>query len=64
MGDLAAIVVTPQRDHQRAVRRQRRTERREVATLIWHCWQTHTAYDPANHRALQALLQQHQHPAV
>ena len=32
--------------------------------VIWHCWQNHTAYDPANHRALQALLQEHQQPAA
>ena len=32
--------------------------------IIWHCWQTNTAYDPANHRALQALLKQHQQPAA
>jgi transposase len=32
--------------------------------VIWHCWQTNTAYDPANHRALQTLLQQHQQPAA
>jgi transposase len=24
--------------------------------VIWHCWQDHTAYDPARHRALQRLL--------
>ena len=24
--------------------------------VIWHCWQTNTAYNPDNHRALQALL--------
>ncbi len=24
--------------------------------VIWHCWQTRTAYDPANHGALQRLL--------
>jgi transposase len=23
--------------------------------VIWHCWQTNTTYDPAKHRALQAL---------
>jgi hypothetical protein len=23
--------------------------------IIWHCWQTGTAYDPAKHRALQAI---------
>ena len=26
--------------------------------IIWHCWQTHTAYDPARHGALQRLLYQ------
>jgi transposase len=26
--------------------------------VIWHCWQTNTPYDPARHRALQALLNQ------
>ena len=25
--------------------------------VIWHCWQNGTAYDPAQHRALQALFQ-------
>jgi transposase len=24
--------------------------------VIWHCWQDHTAYDPAKHRALQRHL--------
>jgi transposase len=24
--------------------------------VIWHCWQTNQPYDPAHHRALQALL--------
>jgi transposase len=24
--------------------------------IIWHCWQDHAAYDPANHRALQRFL--------
>lgn len=27
--------------------------------IIWHCWQDGVAYDPAKHRALQALLNQH-----
>jgi len=26
--------------------------------VIWHCWQDHVAYDPAQHRALQRLLHQ------
>ena len=25
--------------------------------VIWHCWQNRTPYEPARHRALQALLQ-------
>jgi transposase len=24
--------------------------------IIWHCWQHHTAYDPARHKALQRIL--------
>ncbi|HWS92896.1 MAG TPA: hypothetical protein VN306_10495 [Mycobacterium sp.] len=24
--------------------------------VIWHCWQHHTAYDPARHKALQRIL--------
>ncbi|MGH3273668.1 MAG: IS110 family transposase [Streptosporangiaceae bacterium] len=32
--------------------------------VIWHCWQTNTAYDPAQHRALQAVLKQQQQPAA
>ena len=24
--------------------------------VIWHCWQHHTAYDPARHKALQCIL--------
>ncbi|HVM26964.1 MAG TPA: IS110 family transposase [Mycobacteriales bacterium] len=24
--------------------------------VIWHCWQNHTAYDPAQHNALQRVL--------
>jgi hypothetical protein len=24
--------------------------------VIWRCWQDHTAYDPARHRALQRVL--------
>jgi transposase len=26
--------------------------------VIWHCWQNHTAYDPARHKALQRILAQ------
>jgi transposase len=32
--------------------------------VIWRCWQTNSAYDPDKHRALQAVLQQHQQPAA
>jgi transposase len=32
--------------------------------IIWHCWQTNTAYDPAKHRALQALQNQQQQTAA
>jgi transposase len=28
--------------------------------VIWHCWHNHAPYDPANHRALQRLLNQDQ----
>jgi transposase len=31
--------------------------------VIWHCWQDETAYDPARHRALQAILNQDQQAA-
>ena len=29
--------------------------------VIWHCWQTHTPYQPTRHRALQTLLTQQTH---
>jgi transposase len=32
--------------------------------VIWHCWQNEVAYDPANHRALQTLLNQHPNRAA
>jgi transposase len=32
--------------------------------VIWHCWQDHAAYDPAQHRALQRLLSQDQQKAA
>ena len=32
--------------------------------VIWHCWQDHTAYDPARHNALQRLLKQDQQTAA
>ncbi len=24
--------------------------------MIWHCWQNHTAHEPAQHNALQRVL--------
>ena len=32
--------------------------------VIWHCWQTKTAYDRDNHGALQALQKRHQQSAA
>jgi transposase len=32
--------------------------------VIWHCWQTNTAYDPHHHGALKALLTHNQQPAA
>jgi transposase len=32
--------------------------------VIWHCWQDNTAYNPAQHRALQRLLNQDQQAAA
>ena len=32
--------------------------------VIWHCWQDHTAYDPARHGALQRLLNEDQPAAA
>jgi transposase len=43
-------------DHPHAVR----IPTRAWLFIIWHCWQDHTAYDPANHGALQRLLNQDQ----
>lgn len=39
-------------DHQHAVR----ILARAWLYIIWHCWQDHLAYDPAQHKALQTLL--------
>lgn len=46
--------------HQQAVR----ILARAWLYVIWACWQTNTAYNPANHRALQTLLKQHQKSAA
>jgi transposase len=32
--------------------------------IIWRCWHTNTAYNPAKHRALQALQNQQQQTAA
>lgn len=48
------------KDHPHAVR----ILARAWLYIIWHCWQNNTAYDPANHRGLQALLKQRQQPAA
>ena len=32
--------------------------------VIWHCWQNHTTYNPAQHRAHQRLINQHQQQAA
>jgi transposase len=47
-------------DHPHAVR----ILARAWCHVIWKCWQTNTAYDPARHGALQALLNQHQQRAA
>ncbi len=43
-------------DHPHAVR----ILARAWLSIIWHCWQAGTAYDPARHGALQRLLQDQQ----
>jgi transposase len=43
-------------DHQHATR----ILGRAWLYVIWHCWQDHSAYDPAQHRALQRVLNQPQ----
>jgi transposase len=48
------------KDHPHAVR----ILARAWLYVIWHCWQNNTSYDPANHRALQTLLKQHQQTAA
>jgi len=48
------------KDHPHAVR----ILARAWLYVIWHCWQDHTAYDPARHGALQRLLNQDQPAAA
>jgi transposase len=47
------------KDHPHAVR----ILARAWLYVIWHCWQHHTAYDPARHKALQRILAE-QKPAA
>jgi len=58
--DLYNRAITRGKDHPHAVR----ILARAWLYIIWHCWQNNTPYDPANHRALQTLLKQHQQPAA
>ena len=48
------------KDHPHAVR----ILARAWLYVIWHCWQENTAYNPAKHKALQALLEQRENPAA
>jgi transposase len=32
--------------------------------VIWRCWQDHTVYNPADHGALQRILNQDQQPVA
>ena len=47
-------------DHPHAVR----ILARAWLNIIWQCWQHGTAYDPAQHKALQRLLNQDQSKAA
>jgi hypothetical protein len=47
-------------DHPHAVR----ILARAWLTIIWHCWQDRTAYDPTRHAALQRILTQDQQAAA
>ena len=50
--DLYRRAIARGHDHPHAVRILARAR----LFVIWHCWQAGTPYDPAQHRALQALL--------
>jgi len=50
--DLYRRAIARGHDHPHAVR----ILARAWLFVIWHCWQDGTPYDPAQHRALQALL--------
>jgi transposase len=53
--DIYNRAIARKKDHPHAVR----ILARAWLYVMWRCWQANTAYDPANHRALQALLKQH-----
>jgi transposase len=57
--DIYHRAITRTKSHQQAVR----ILARAWLYVIWHCWQDGVAYHPANHRALQTLLN-HQHRAA
>src|SRR5271166_1886047 len=58
--DLYNRAIARGHDHPHAVR----ILARAWLYIIWRCWHDGAAYDPTKHRALQALLQTHQHPAA
>ncbi|QNK80310.1 IS110 family transposase [Nakamurella sp. PAMC28650] len=58
--DLYAKAIGRGHDHPHAVR----ILGRAWIHIIWRCWQDHTAYDPANHGALQRVLNQDQETAA
>nr|WP_313958261.1 hypothetical protein [Mycobacterium simulans] len=53
--DLYTRAIARGKSHQHAVR----ILARAWLYIMWCCWQTHTAYDPTKHRALQALNAHH-----
>ena len=58
--DLYNRAIARGHDHPHAVR----ILARAWLYVIWHCWQDGAAYDPANHRALQTLLNKDQDRAA
>ena len=58
--DLYAKALARKCDHQHAVR----ILARAWVNVIWRCWQDHTVYNPADHGALQRILNQDQQPAA
>jgi transposase len=58
--DLYAKALARKCDHQHAVR----ILARAWVNVIWRCWQDHTVYNPADHGALQRILNQDQQPVA